>query len=135
MNNCLCCGNELKGGRSDRKFCNSSCRSHYHNKTRLDAEQSLRKINNILRHNWKILKRLNPKGYTTLRKSYLIEQGYDFNYFTNVYKTQSNRLYYFCYDVGIAEVDSKLNEPQKINIVEWQSYMDTYQVPIAFSRE
>lgn len=126
---CLSCQKGLKGGRIDRKFCDSQCRASYHNNQRQDKEQMVRSINEILKKNWKILKILNPTGYSTVQKNFLDEQGYNFNYFTNVFKTKEGRVYYFCYDLGIAEVDSK--NGLKINIVNWQQYMVNYQLPIA----
>lgn len=125
---CLFCGEGFKGGRSDRKYCDDQCRANYHNQQRQEREQVVLKINNILKHNWKVLKLLNPTGHSTIRQSFLLEQGYNFNYFTNVYKTKEGRVYYFCYDLGFAVV--KGSKPIKVNIVTWQSYMEIYQLPL-----
>jgi hypothetical protein len=115
-------------GRRGKKFCDAYCRSNYHNKNREEDWGIVREVNKKLRNNWKILKLLNPHGRTIIRKEYLRLQGYDFNYFTNVYKTKKNRLYYFCYDLGITETDEV-----HISIVNWQSYMNNYETPISKS--
>jgi len=122
---CLHCGKPLKG-RADKKYCDPSCKSAYSNARRQHREEAVLQINHILKKNWKILKRLNPEGKSTVRKSFLHSLGYNFTYFTNVYKTQKGNLYYFCYDMGITEVDKT-----HICIVNWQSYMNSYAPPIA----
>jgi len=125
---CLFCGEGFKGGRSDRKYCDDQCRANYHNQQRQVQEAMVININAILKRNWKILKLLNPRGQSIVRKSFLLEQGYNFNYFTNVYKTQEGRVYYFCYDLGFAIVER--SQPVKLNIVNWQPYMKAYQLPL-----
>lgn len=126
---CLYCQSELKGGRVDRKYCDAQCRASYHNTQRQENERIVQKINTILKQNWKILTMLNPTGHSTVRQSFLEEHGYNFNYFTNVYKTQEGRVYYFCYDVGFSLVEK--TQVAKVNIVNWQPYMEDYQLPIA----
>ena len=125
---CLFCQTELKGGRIDRKYCDAQCRASYHNVQRQEKEHIIRKINDILKKNWKILKTLNPTGHSIVRKSFLEEHGYNFNYFTNIYETKEGRMYYFCYDIGLTDV-SMANIP-KVNIVDWQAYMEAYKLPI-----
>lgn len=124
METCLQCGKTLKG-RQDKKFCDSYCRAAYHNNKRRSAENKLAEVNRALRRNWRILTTLNPQGKSTLRKTYLFEQGYNFNFFTNIYRTKKGKIYYFCYDMGITEVDSN-----HICIVNWQSYMEGFRHPL-----
>jgi len=130
---CIFCETELKGGRSDRKYCDAQCRASYHNAQTKEKEQNVRQINDILKKNWKILKMLNPKGHSTVRKSFLDEQGYNFNYFTNVYLTVPGKVYYFCYDMGITEIDNSI--VPKVNIVDWQPYMKEYKLPIGKNKQ
>ena len=124
---CQECGNALMG-RSDQKFCDYLCRNAFGNKKRNKKESVVISLNRKLRQNWTILKSVNPEGKTTIRKEYLKAQGYDFRYFTNVYKTRSNRLYYFCYDYGVCALDS---DTDHVMVVSWQPYMEKYQPPIA----
>lgn len=130
---CLQCQTELRGGRIDRKYCDAQCRATYHNSQRQEQEQGVRQINDILKKNWKILKMLNPTGHSTIRKTFLDEHGYNFNYFTNVYRTSSGRVYYFCYDIGFAEIPN--SQVSKVNLVNWQPYMKDYQLPIGIIKE
>lgn len=96
---CLECEEPMKG-RIDKKFCSDQCRSSYNNRLNSDINNLMRNINNILRKNRRILMELNPTGKAKVHKDKLLKKGFNFNYFTNIYETQSGNAYYFCYDYG-----------------------------------
>lgn len=125
MKKCIYCQKTFKG-RSDKKYCSVDCKNAYNNERRLNDEQVLIKINKQLRINWHILKTINPQGKATVRKEYLHSQGYDFNYFTHIYKSKKGNVYFFCYDVGLMEV-----KKTHVCIVNWQPFMAHYTIPIA----
>ncbi|WP_297086195.1 hypothetical protein [uncultured Draconibacterium sp.] len=102
---CLECGETLKG-RADQKFCNDSCRNAYNNKKASRTTNYMRKINRILKNNHSILEQLNPEEKTTTFKSILEKNGFNFNFYTNTYITKNNRIYYFVYDQGYAELEN-----------------------------
>lgn len=104
---CLECSNELHG-RRDQKFCNDYCRNSYNNRLNEDANNYMRRINNILRKNRRILDRLNPTGKKTVDAISLAEEGFNFHYFTNIYTTKKGINYYFCYDRGYMKTDDGL---------------------------
>ena len=97
--NCLECGRRIIG-RADKKFCNDSCRNSYNNKFNKDSKNLVRNINNRLRKNYRILEGLNPSEKTKTTKAKLLTAGFDFNYFTSIYKTKAGTVYYFVYDQG-----------------------------------
>ena len=119
LNFCLYCHTEIKG-RSDKKFCDSNCRSAYHNQTPKSDEQYIRKINKQLRKNRSALRTACPLGKATVRKSFLLSLGMDFRYHTHSWLSNSGITYYFCYDYGFAQVQDKL----KVLIVQQQDYMN-----------
>lgn len=96
---CLECGEKVIG-RSDKKFCSDYCRNAYHNTINKDTKNLIRNINNRLRKNWRILEKLNPKQKTKTTRIKLIQEGFDFNYFTSIYTTKAGTIYYFVYDQG-----------------------------------
>ncbi|WP_410222341.1 hypothetical protein [Pedobacter sp.] len=104
---CLDCNTEIKG-RSDKKFCDDQCRSNYNNKIRASDNDFVKKINQILIKNRKILKDENPEGKAKINKDKLLKKGFNFNYYTHIYKTQTGNLYTFCYEFGFLH----LNEDQ-----------------------
>jgi len=96
---CLECGTKLMG-RVDKKFCNDQCRNDYNNRLNKDETDFMVKVNRSLRKNRRILKVLNPKGKAKVKRHEMETEGFNFKYFTHVYKTKEGRVYYFCYEYG-----------------------------------
>ena len=105
INNCLECGRPLHG-RADQKFCSPQCRTSYNNKLNSDANKYMRNVNRILRKNRRILLELNPNGKMIASRKKMTGHGFDFKFFTNVYKTKSGKVYYFCYDQGYLPLEN-----------------------------
>jgi predicted nucleic acid-binding Zn ribbon protein len=108
-------------GRVDKKFCSDQCRAMANNRQKQadKGEQSIQQINRILRLNRNLLQRVSPEGKTTLRREILQQAGFDFRYFTHLYRTQKGNTYQFCYDYGYL-----LLEDEKVLVVNWQQYME-----------
>ena len=104
---CPECGETIVG-RVDKRFCSDQCRAMANNKLNSDTTRQMRNINNILRRNRRILVELNPNDKTTVHKRILNEAGFNFNYYTNIYKTRTGKTYYFCYDQGYLPLDKEM---------------------------
>lgn len=102
---CQECASKLHG-RKDQKFCSDYCRNTFNNRLHEDANNYVRRINNILRKNRRILATLNPDGKITVDAIRLAEEGFNFHYYTNIYRTQKGSKYYFCYDQGYLKVEN-----------------------------
>jgi len=102
---CLQCGDKLIG-RQDKKFCSDACRSTYNYTINSEQVNLVRRINNRLRKNRKILQQLNPNEKSKVHRDILLAKGFDFTYFTNVYTTKAGRTYHFCYDQGYLALDN-----------------------------
>ena len=103
--NCLDCNARIKG-RADKKFCDDQCRSNYNNRLKADDSKEVKRINNLLLKNRKILIMLNPDGKTKLPKTKLDKAGFNFNYFTHQYHTAKGAVYIFCYDQGYLSLEN-----------------------------
>ena len=103
---CLDCNEELKG-RSDKKFCNDQCRSNFNNRQQSESTAFMRQVNSILKRNRRILEELNPDGKTRLSRKKLLAKGFNFEYFTNIYTTQTGKSYYFCYESGYLHLENE----------------------------
>ena len=101
---CKECGQKLLG-RKDQKFCSDYCRNTFNNRLNEDATKYVRRINNILRKNRRILAQLNPSGKVTVDGITLAEEGFNFHYYTNIYKTKTGSVYHFCYEQGYLKLD------------------------------
>ncbi|MDX2360473.1 MAG: hypothetical protein QNK23_06680 [Crocinitomicaceae bacterium] len=93
-------------GRKDQKFCSDYCRNTFNNRLNEDATKYIRRINNILRKNRRILALLNPEGKITVDGITLAEEGFNFHYYTNIYTTKTGSKYYFCYEQGYLKLDN-----------------------------
>lgn len=118
---CLQCSEELQG-RSDKKFCNVQCKSGYNNMARSDDEKNIQYINKAIRRNRTILKQLSPIGKNTVRKELMVELGFNFKYFTSIFKTPNGDVCYLCYDYGFHPI--KQNDIERALIIQTQKYMD-----------
>lgn len=105
MKACLECSERIVG-REDKKFCSDGCRNAYNNKINKDSNNYMRTINNRLRKNYRILTELNIEGKTKISKHKLLNNGFDFGYFTNILQTKTGNTYYFLYDQGYMHLDN-----------------------------
>ena len=84
MEKCKECGEKLTG-RLGQKFCSVYCKSSFHYKNyKKNQPSTYVKIDNQLKHNRRILKSYNVSGQSQIKKSILIKEGFDFNYFTHM---------------------------------------------------
>ncbi len=102
---CLECGTRLMG-RVDKKFCSDQCRNTYNNRLNKDETTYMRNVNHTLRKNRRILKDLTPEGKAKVKKQMLQSKGFDFKYFTHIYKTKEGKVYYFCYEHGYLPLEN-----------------------------
>jgi hypothetical protein len=114
---CLECDSPIYG-RKDKKFCTDYCRNSYHNKLNEDSNAYVRRVNNILRKNRRILSAHNPNGKVKIRPIQLAEEGFNFHFYTNIYETKSGNKYFFCYDQGYMRL-----EDGWISLVRKQDYV------------
>jgi hypothetical protein len=102
---CLECETKFTG-RVDKKFCSDQCRVSHNNRLNSNENNYVRNVNNALRKNRRILTELNTTGKTRLSGARLKEKGFDFQYFTNLYKTKEGTVYYYCYEQGYLPIEN-----------------------------
>lgn len=103
---CLECGDTFKG-RIDKKFCSDLCRNSFNNKIKTTTSDYTRTVNSILRKNRKILEGLIPEQTAKASKAKLLQQGFNFQYYTNIYTTQKGVNYFFCYEYGYLPLEKE----------------------------
>ncbi len=94
-------------GREDKKFCSDYCRNAYNNKVNKDSKNLIRNTNNRLRKNYKILSDLNKSGKTKINRVKLLNQNFDFNFFTSIYTTKTGNIYFYVYDQGYLPLENE----------------------------
>lgn len=102
-NECLECGKPLIG-RSDKKYCDDSCRNANYNRNHQAANNYMRKVNRILSKNRAILQELNPSETTKVSRKQLTTEGFNFDFYTNIFTTKNGKTYFFCYDHGYLDL-------------------------------
>jgi len=103
---CPECGEKIIG-RTDKKFCTDYCRNAYNNKVNKDSKNLIRNTNNRLRKNYKILSELNQSGKTKVPRVKLLNNNFDFNFFTSIYTTKTGNIYYYIYDQGYLPLEKE----------------------------
>lgn len=53
------------------------------------------------------MKDMNPDGKSRTKRETLLKAGFNFKYFTHIYKTKDGRIYYFVYDQGYTEHENE----------------------------
>jgi len=100
---CPECSSEIFG-RDDKKFCSDQCRNSHNNKLNRDANNYVREVNNALRKNRRILLKLNVRDKSRTSKDELLRNGFNFDLFTNIYRTKEGKEYRYCYEQGYLEI-------------------------------
>jgi len=117
---CPVCESEIKG-RSDKLFCSTKCKSINQYESRQENEKFYLRVDGQLKINRKLLKRYNRSGFTTVRQSELLKDGFDPKFFTHYWKNKKEDIYLFVYEYGF--LSKKLNGKDKYLLVTWQDYM------------
>ncbi len=102
---CPECGEKILG-RADKKFCSDACRNSHNNELNKDSKNLVRNINNRLRKNYRILETLNSADKTKTTKERMLRLGFNFDYFTSIYKTKAGATYFYLYDQGYLPLDN-----------------------------
>jgi len=93
-------------GRVDKKFCDDSCRSSFHQRENRGKKLIISQVHKILKKNYDVLCQLNPEDKAKAHKDTLLKNGYDFRYMTNQLVTKTGKTYHFCYNKGILALDN-----------------------------
>jgi hypothetical protein len=101
---CSYCGHRILG-RTDKRFCNDYCRNTYNNKRYRKQRLEQRKVEGVLRRNYKILKQLCPSMNTVAEThmDVLKGMGYELRFFTQYETTSSGDGLRKCYDLGMIQ--------------------------------
>ena len=98
---CLACGSFL-AGRTDKKFCDDSCRTSWHNRSRQDLSYVFRETDSILRLNRKILHSvLDAGGETRMDKRKLLASGFKPEYLTRIGTDSLGVTIRYYYEFGL----------------------------------
>ena len=116
---CPVCGSKIVG-RRDKKFCDVQCRVTYHQRMNNDCDKMIRKLNNRLKKNRRILDQFNELGKTICSTKQLLFLGFDFSIHTSIYKNKEGDTFYYCYDRGYVSKGRDKYSLVKRETEEWE---------------
>lgn len=101
MKQCKVCHQEFTG-RSDKVFCSVKCKNIYHVRLKKNTDKAVRKINQILHRNRRILYELMSEmtAQKTIDRLILDKKGFNFIYHTHQQINSKGKTYYYVYDYG-----------------------------------
>lgn len=107
QNRCLECGKEIYG-RTDKKYCNTSCKNSWHNRLRLPQSRAREHTLSALDSNYEILGRLLLVGITSVDMETLQEMGFKQMYMTGHRRTKAGHNECRCFDICYCMTDRKI---------------------------
>lgn len=114
---CLECGDKIKYGRTDKKFCCEECRTRHNNKMAKASRAYRRKIMAKLNRNYAILEQLIKLGETSADLGDLISEGFVPDTVTGFHKNRFKSDEYWCFDIKFRMSDSRVYSISKIRNV------------------
>ncbi len=115
---CAYCSKKIIG-RTDKKFCNSYCRTSFHNSQNGPSNNCIRQINLLLQRNRRVLANVHAlfpkKKNIPINTLYL--HGFNTAHYTHQQKHQKMGTYICCYDYGY-----KLIGKDEVEIIQLLSY-------------
>lgn len=94
---CKDCGRPFTG-RSDKMFCDHTCRSNFHNRINRDISSLMRKTEKMMRRNRKILENLYQQDSLYVPKKHLERLGFNFQFLTELYHDEQGKTYHCVYE-------------------------------------
>lgn len=102
---CQCCGDTIRG-RSDKRFCDDTCRNRFHNRINSEEDHFIRQVNSILKKNRRILRSIWPGSveFMNCDRHDLVRLGFRFGYHTHSCRSSKGQPYHFCYEFGYTQL-------------------------------
>ena len=110
---CLECGDRIRYGRSDKKFCCEECRNrHYYGQVRT-GRSFKRRILRILSNNYEILEGVMRSGVESILLADLMVMGFIPSVVTS-YRKNGKHDEYGCFDIKYIMTDTRVYSMSKI---------------------
>ena len=121
---CLECGDRIRYGRSDKKFCCEECKIRHYNNLAKGSRAYRRRIMSRLSKNYQILEQLLKSGETTVELTDLMSAGFNPDAVTGFHKNRFKSDEYWCFDIKYRMTDSRIYSISKIRNVSLTLSLD-----------
>ena len=113
---CLECGDKIRYGRTDKKFCCEECRSKHYNRQARDSRTFRRKVLRQLDVNYEILEALVKSDASSVDMTDLLSLGFSPAIVTSFKRTRT-RVECTCFDIKYIMTPNRLSSISKIQNV------------------
>ncbi len=110
---CLECGNVIRYGRTDKKFCCEDCKTKHHNDQAKSARFFRAKVLKALDRNYEILDDMLRKGEGSADLAVLMASGFVPGVVTSFSKSGKHNVF-TCYDIKYIMTESRVYSLMKI---------------------
>lgn len=113
VTHCLECGDVIRFGRPDKKFCCETCKNRYHNRLEKTSRSYRVKVRSTLARNYGVLNDLVKLGISRMSLFELRAMGYDPQFVTAAIPV-GKRTEFMCYDIRFRQTGIQLSHITKI---------------------
>ena len=121
---CLECGDKIRYGRTDKKFCCEDCKNKHYNRLAKVGRAYRRKIMNRLTRNYQILEQLIKDGVESVDLTDIVSAGFTPETVTGFHKNRCKSDKYWCFDIKYSMSDSRVYSISKIRNVSLNLHPD-----------
>ena len=113
MPRCLECGDQIRYGRTDKKFCSERCKAKHHNDQAKAGRAFRHKVMGMLNRNYEILEEIIMSGADSVDLIDLMSLGFVPDMVTS-YRRSGKHDHYTCYDIKYIMTSTRLFSIMKI---------------------
>lgn len=117
---CLECGREVYG-RTDKKFCNDSCRNKFHNRRHNEEKKIIERTLNALYRNHEYLGNLLKAGINAIDIDIAKLSGFEPEIITGWRKTRSKHSECRCFDIKYCLTERKIFRIQRMDTLHYSA--------------
>jgi hypothetical protein len=114
---CLECGDKIRYGRSDKKFCCEDCKTRHYNNLAKGSRAYRRRVISRLSRNYQVLERILRSGESSAEIMDMIAAGFSPDSVTGYHKSRSRSDEYWCFDIKYRMSESRVHSISKIQNV------------------
>ena len=111
---CLECGLEIKYGRPDKKYCCPKCKDTYHNRISMDKRKYIRKVNEAIMKNYRILSSLLDENVKSIDMIDIVNLGYIPSILTSCTRRRGRMDDCACFDIKFKMSPTRIHCIEKI---------------------
>ena len=111
---CLECGNQIRYGRTDKKFCCDDCKTRHHNSRAKAARSFKSKVLALINRNYEILDALVKDGVDSVELMDLMTMGFVPGMMTS-YRRSGKHDVFTCYDIKYIMTRTRVYSIMKIH--------------------